>query len=644
MEALGKGSATLELGAPMGGGVGGGAGVWDLSAYGRVEMSVVNESAEPALVRARVLNAGALGLKDACATSALLGPHETREMVVRLMRRPEDPGYAPFKPFMMYFKGITVRDGSIDPGEVAAVEVSIEHPKAGAAVSVSSVRATEELAGGASRSVPFFPFVDQYGQYVHSDWPGKVYSDEDFTPLRHEEDRERAAWPGPADRDRYGGWASGPTVKATGFFYPAKHGGKWWLVDPEGKLFWSYGVTGVGFGGDATPVTGRENWFKELPARDGPWGSFYRKAHGATYMYYADRDWVGFDVAAANLVHKYGPEYRAVVSALSHDRLRSWGFNTLGNWSSPEVYLLRKTPYTVAIHPGSAMIDPAMPDVFSESWEAGVRRALESQKGTTANDPWNLGYFVDNERKWGWRARASGVGEETLKNGAKCASKVKFVEQLRAKYKEIGALNAAWKVDLASWDALLDRRDAPDMKNAAILQDCGDFGMVVAERYFSTVRRIVKEVAPNTMYLGSRFNGNIDPALLAVAGKYCDAVSYNIYDIPPDGRVNQYSKLDVPIIIGEWGVGSDLVQTPFRGENPSDDPEDRIAKFREYVTHVLRLPNVVGAHFFQYRDQPISGRPDGEATLRGFVNITDTPNFGLVQENRRLAYEMYEGR
>ncbi|MFA0751632.1 MAG: hypothetical protein SLRJCFUN_002035, partial [Candidatus Fervidibacter sp.] len=49
-------------------------------------------------------------------------------------------------------------------------------------------------------------------------------------------------------------------------------------------------------------------------------------------------------------------------------------------------------------------------------------------------------------------------------------------------------------------------------------------------------------------------------------------------------------------------------------------------------------------HFFQFRDQPLTGRPDGEAVLRGFVNVTDTPHFDLVQVNRRVAYDLYRKR
>jgi hypothetical protein len=618
-------------------------GKWDLSKTESVVVRARNLSDGPLTVRARVEAAGAHGLADTCRGAVVLRPGEEKEVRVRLVRRPKDPGYAVFEPFYMYFKAIDVRDNTIDPAAVARVVVGFDATRPGQAVEITRVAAVGE---GVPAPVAFFPFVDAFGQYAHADWPGKIRSTEDFAARRNEEAAERRQWPGPSDWDKYGGWANGPKLKATGFFYPAKHEGKWWLVDPDGRLFWSYGPTGVGFGGDASPITDREEWFGDLPPRDSEWGPFYRDGEGATYRYYQKRKWVGFDFAPADLMRKYGPDYKTIVGDLSHERIRNWGFNTLGNWSAPEVYLRKRTPYTVAIHYGGVpMIHYRMPDVYDPTWEPAVRRAMEGQRDTTAGDPWNVGYFVDNERWWGWRPRAAAIGEETLKNPPERRAKIEFVDRLRARYGDVVSLNKAWGTSHASWEAVLQDRGGPDLRNEAVLKDCGDFGMAFAERYFTTVRGIVKAMAPDNLYLGARFHGHVDVEVVRLASRYADVVSYNIYDNPPTGRVNQYNALDVPILSTEWGVGSDPRQTPFRGDETSaTNPNERTEAIVKYVEAALRHPNMVGAHFFQYRDQPISGRPDGEATLRGFVNIADTPNFELIQVNRRLASEMYRTR
>ena len=621
---------------------------WDLSAFAGLRVTLTNPTEAPVTVRLTAENPDAKGLMNACRNAVELQPGETRDVLMRLTRRPDDPTYKPFETFYMYYKALNVRDNTIDPAAVSSFSVSIASRGAKPAIELSAITA---VGTGAPAPVPFLPFIDAYGQYTHGDWPGKIYSDKDFAERRAQEQREQAGWPKPDEWDRFGGWAKGPTLKATGFFHAAKHDGKWWLVDPDGKLFWSYGPTGVGFGGDISPVSDRENWFAALPAADDKQlGQFYGNGRGATYRYYQDKAWRGFDIQQANLLRKYGPDYKSAVAKVSHERLHSWGFNTIGNWSAPEVYGLHQTPYTVAVHYNSALIHFHMPDVFDPGWEPAVRAAMEKQRDKTAGDPWNLGYFVDNERWFGWRARGAAIGEETMKNPPTRVAKIKFIEGLKAKYKSIDAFNAAWNTQHASWDALLayqpNNKEASDLlKNEKVLADCGDFGMLFTERYFKVIQGIVKSVAPSNMYLGSRFFGHTDPALVALAANYVDVISYNIYDNPPDGRVKQYAKIDKPMMSTEWGIGSDPMQTPFRDEKlTAPTPAERAAEMTKYIEHALLLPNLVGAHFFQFRDQPLSGRPDGEATLRGFVNVADTPNFELVQANRKVAYHLYETR
>src|SRR6185437_13009010 len=89
---------------------------------------------------------------------------------------------------------------------------------------------------------PFDKIVDKYGQFTGDDWPGKVHSDSDLTDALAAEKKDLAAHPGPTDRDEYGGWSTGPRLKATGFFRTEKVDGKWWLVTPTGHVFFSMGL------------------------------------------------------------------------------------------------------------------------------------------------------------------------------------------------------------------------------------------------------------------------------------------------------------------------------------------------------------------------------------------------------------------
>ena len=56
----------------------------------------------------------------------------------------------------------------------------------------------------------------------------------------------------------------------------------------------------------------------------------------------------------------------------------------------------------------------------------------------------------------------------------------------------------------------------------------------------------------------------------------------------------------------------------------------------------IKAPWCIGAHWFQYLDQPYTGRSsDGENYNIGFVSITDTPESNIVNAARDVSREMY---
>ena len=52
----------------------------------------------------------------------------------------------------------------------------------------------------------------------------------------------------------------------------------------------------------------------------------------------------------SNLLKKYGTDWKIEYPEVIHKRLKSWGMNTLGNWTKREFYKQQKTAYTVAVH------------------------------------------------------------------------------------------------------------------------------------------------------------------------------------------------------------------------------------------------------------------------------------------------------
>ena len=82
--------------------------------------------------------------------------------------------------------------------------------------------------------------IDEFGQYIPKEWPGKVRREEE---LVNELKREAALpdqYPG-ADYTVWGGCAGRKLQEGTGYFGKAKRNGRWYLTDPSGCAFFSMG-------------------------------------------------------------------------------------------------------------------------------------------------------------------------------------------------------------------------------------------------------------------------------------------------------------------------------------------------------------------------------------------------------------------
>ena len=72
--------------------------------------------------------------------------------------------------------------------------------------------------------------------------------------------------------------------------------------------------------------------------------------------------------------------------------------------------------------------------------------------------------------------------------------------------------------------------------------------------------------------------------------------------------------------------------------------EERAACYSAFVTSCLTHPRYVGTHWFQWRDQALTGRFDGENYQIGFLTVTDQPYPELVEAARKVGAAMYETR
>jgi len=615
---------------------------WDLSPFGHVVVDVKNLGDRAVQVGCRIDDRESATAGKWLDERISLAPGQRKSLQVTLRKRLGEELGGKLFGMRGYPGGWTQRRG-IDVSRVVRLNIYVPRPSEDHLLEIGGVLAGGRPANPMPDADKLFPMIDRFGQYMHKDWPGKTHSAEDLAAREKQEAAELDEHPGPKGWNQYGGWAAGPKLEATGRFRVEKHKGKWWLVDPEGRLFWSHGSDCVRATTAHTPITDREHYFADMPARDSPFGQFYGKADWAPHGYYQGKQYETYNFTGANLLRKYGDDWRKRSAALAHRRLRSWGMNTIANWSDPGIYLQRKTTYTVNIRAGGRKIEGSQgywgrfPDPFDPGFKATLQESLQQEKGKSIGDPWCLGCFINNELSWG---NDTSLAAAALASPADQPAKQVFVDDLKRKYETIERLNAAWGTGHESWDALLRETAPPAVDKARA--DLEAFYTRIAEQYFRTCRDAVKQADGQMLYLGCRFAWVNDRAARA-AGKFCDVVSYNRYrrsvaDLRPAEGV------DRPLVIGEFHFGALDRGMLHTGLVPCRDQQERAEAYKSYVQGAIENPWIVGTHWFQFGDQATTGRGDGENYQIGLLDVCDTPYGEIVEACRAVGYDMYRHR
>ena len=440
------------------------------------------------------------------------------------------------------------------------------------------------------------PLIDEFGQYTHAEWPGKAHTLQELTNAWAAEAAALKSAPG--KRCPYGGFL-GTSAKGTGFFRVEQIDRRWWFVCPDGHLFYSTGLNGVG---TSVPnrVQGREDLFAASPPNDSPaTGRGQRSMGGSFYTW--------------NLQRRFGDQWRAKWAEFTAQRLAAWGFNTMHNWGVPRDRALEpRVPYAVMLRGWQA--GPSimgMPDVYSEDFARRVDEAAARQMASLQDDPYMLGYFIGNEPSW--------PGREN-----------QFCEAMLAG--PSSEIQKRLKAHLAEGDTLARRKA---------------FVIAAFERYVDTVNAALRRHDTNHLNLGIRFGANPSEDVLQAAHGL-DVFSENIYSYAPSqshlDRV--YALVKRPILIGEFHIGA-----PERGMAPglvqAKNQQERGIAYQYYVEQCAANPAVIGTHWFQWLDQPAAGRNDGENYNIGFIDVTDRPYDEMVAAARithERLLEIHQGK
>ncbi len=322
--------------------------------------------------------------------------------------------------------------------------------------------------------------------------------------------------------------------------------------------------------------------------------------------------------------------------------MRAWGMNTIANWSDPRFVEKREFSYTATFGTrgrkiaGSSGWLGSMVDPFSPEFAENLRVSAEKEAKRSGSDPLCIGWFVDNELNWGEDARE--IGRAVLKSAPDQPAKAEFRRILEAKYGSVEALNEAWGTEYGSWEGFLAADAVPDEGRCGV--DLEAMHRAVARRYYSTVRDAVNAAAPGILYLGSRIASGASDSVYEECARFCDIVSVNVYKRAPLRALPPESD-DKPILIGEFHFGA-KDRGPFNGGLVTVSSQaERAQCYLDYLRACLESPNIVGAHWFQWMDQPLTGRGDGEDFQCGLVDVTDAPYPETIAAIQEVAAGIY---
>lgn len=544
-------------------------------------------------------------------------------------------------------------EGEIEPGQVSAVSLSLSRPDTPQNILLGRFGTRQDDL----QSSLYEGLLDGFGQYSRANWPEKGKDLQQLKGFASLEQVQLKRWleKRPAT-DSFGGLLDGPTFDATGFFHVSKLDGRWYLVSPEGHAFFSLGVNAVSSAHSKTYVEGREGMFNSLPAEGDPLAAFYgsgdnRSDNGANRGRAFDHGrW--YDFYNANRQQLRGSADLSAWRALSLDRLQAWGFNTLGNWSDPQLIGNQRVPYTMplSIQGDFASIQTGqdwwggMPDPFDPRFAMAAERAIAIATRDLRDDPWLIGYFADNELAWaapGADAQARyALAYATLRLTTDVPAKRAFLKQLRDKYRNQNGISKAWGIDLQAWELMEDpgfEAPLPDPAHPEIEADLQNFLRLYADTYFKTISDALKWHAPNQLLLWGRFAIST-PEAVASCAQYCDVLSFNFYTDSPQSGYDWtlLRQLNKPVLVSEFHFGSRDRGPFWGGVSAVSREEERGPAYANFLAESLKEPQIVGVHWFEYIDQPVSGRLlDGENGHLGLIGITDLPFTDFVESVRK---------
>jgi hypothetical protein len=414
----------------------------------------------------------------------------------------------------------------------------------------------------------------------------------------------------------------------------------------------------------ATPefraVRGREGFWRVVQSLDGAWwfcspaGRLefmnnvttvqpFQQARDPGGIHFVSRDWNGGIDGATGDIDTWAA--RTLV------RVRDVGFKGLGAWSHPTFHRFN-IPMTRDLNLWTWM-KPESRRFYSPEWHTTAARAVETQVVPLRDNANLIGYFIDNELDWGDGNAGPARYFDYL--AADDPNRLEVIKVIQSIWPTVEQFNADWEASLSDFKELESWQSLPHEKQQAYGRLFAAWLSHLAEDYFRTTTELIRRHDPNHLIMGVRFRGYAPREVVRASRDFTDAQSINYY--VSDGRLDpdmfrmMYEESGQPIIVTEYsfhaldGRSGNRNTVGFAAQVL--DQQARADGYRLYTSRMARVPFVIGCDWFQWSDEPPSGRShDGEDVNFGIVDIDDHPYELLttaVRETTSRLNELHAG-
>lgn len=311
-------------------------------------------------------------------------------------------------------------------------------------------------------------------------------------------------------------------------------------------------------------------------------------------------------------------------------RVKETGFKGIGAWSNPVFHKL-DVPMSQDLNLWTFQKEEGNL-FYSADWETTAESAVALQCAPLKENRNLIGYFIDNELDWG--DQFSGPARYFDRLPSNDPNRRQVISVIQSVWTTLDKFNHDWKLHLKDWSDLDAWATLPQDQPVAYSRLFTAWLGHLAGDYFRETTTLIHKYDPNHLILGVRFKGYAPREVVRASRGYTDAQSINYYvgdarlDAEMFAMMNAESQQ--PIIISEYSFHSldgrsgdrDTVGFPAQVL----DQQARADAYRQFTTRLADVPFIVGADWFQWADEPPSGREhDGEDANFGIVDVDDHP-------------------